>query len=128
MQYARVKARLSYIQIYAATFTFFAIGLFIISQAGSVNQLFYATAFVGMGFGLLFVNTNAWFLSLVPPSKRGRASGLLTSSFFLGQFSSPLLFQPIVAAYGIQGLFLRVAIVSVLVAVILFVKQAWKRR
>jgi len=128
MQYARIKARLSYIQIYAATFTFFAIGLFVISQAGSVNQLFYATAFVGMGFGLLFVNTNAWFLSLVPPSKRGKASGLLTSSFFLGQFSSPLLFEPIVSAYGIQGLFLRVAIVSVSVAVILFVKQAWKRR
>ncbi len=123
MQYAKIKAHFSYTRIYMATFVFFGVGLFIISQANTVYQLFYATAFVGMGFGLLFVNTNAWFLSLVPPSKRGKASGLLTSSFFLGQFSSPLLFEPIVSAYGIQGLFLRVSIVSVSVAAILFARQ-----
>jgi MFS family permease len=76
-----------------------------------------------MAFGLLLVNTNAWFLSQVPPSKRGRASGLLTSSFFLGQFASPLLFQPIVAHFGIQGLFLLVSGFAVLVALVLFVKS-----
>jgi len=123
MQYAKIKARFGFMQIYAMTFLFFGTGLLIISQAGSVHQLFYAAVFVGMGFGLLFVNTNAWFLSLVPPSKRGKASGLLTSSFFLGQFSSPLLFEPVVAAYGIQGLFLRGAILSMLVSLILFARQ-----
>ena len=117
MQYAKIKAKLSYIQIYAATFTLFALGLFIISQASSIAGLFFATAPIGMGFGLLFVNTNAWFLSKVPPSKRGKASGILTSSFFLGQFASPILFEPIVAAYGIQGLFLIISIVAILVAV-----------
>ncbi|NOR55390.1 MAG: hypothetical protein GQ531_04220, partial [Sulfurovum sp.] len=66
--------------------------------------------------------TNSWFLASVPASKRGRASGLLASSFFLGQFSSPLLFEPIVSAYGIQKLFLFVSIVSFTVAIVLFVK------
>jgi len=123
MQYSKIKARLSYMQIYAATFLLFGTGLLFISQTSSIGQLFFATTPIGMAFGLLLVNTNAWFLSQVPPSKRGKASGLLTSSFFLGQFSSPLLFEPIVARYGIQGLFLIISGVSILVATVLFVKS-----
>jgi MFS family permease len=126
MQYAKIKAKLSYMQIYATTFSLFALGLFLVSQATEISQLFYSTAFIGMAFGLLFVNTNAWFLSQVPPSKRGKASGLLTSSFFLGQFSSPLLFEPIVSMYGIQGLFFIVSGVSVTVALVLFIKSTKK--
>ena len=122
MQYSKIKAKLSYMQIYATTFTLFGLGLFLISQATVISQLFYSTAFIGMAFGLLFVNTNAWFLSQVPPSKRGKASGLLTSSFFLGQFSSPLLFEPIVSMYGIQRLFFMVSCISVFVALLLFIK------
>ena len=113
MQYAKIKARLSFVQVYIMTFILFAIGLFFISQATNIPQLYFATLPIGMAFGLLFVNTNAWFLSKVSASKRGKASGILTSSLFLGQFSSPLLFEPIVSAYGIQGL----------VALVLFVKS-----
>ncbi|MDH4944147.1 MFS transporter [Sulfurimonas sp. C5] len=122
MQYAKIKAKFSYIQIYMATFVLFSLGVFIVSQANSIADLFFATAPLGMAFGLLLVNTNAWFLSQVPPHKRGKASGMLTSSFFLGQFSSPLLFEPIVLAYGIQGLFFIVSLVALCVAVFLFVK------
>lgn len=123
MQYAKIKAKYSYMQIYAATFSLFSFGLFLIYYAHSIHELFYATAFIGMAFGMLFVNTNSWFLASVPASKRGRASGLLASSFFLGQFASPLLFEPIVSAYGIQKLFLFVSIVSFTVALVLFIKS-----
>ncbi|WP_295418277.1 MFS transporter [Sulfurovum sp.] len=120
MQYAKIKARLSYMKIYAVTFMLFALGLFIISQASSIAQLYFSTIPIGMAFGLLLVNTNAWFLSKVPPSRRGKASGILTSSFFLGQFSSPLLFEPIVSAYGIQGLFLIVSVFSLFISATLY--------
>lgn len=120
MQYAKIKARLSYMKIYAVTFMLFALGLFIISQASSIAQLYFSTMPIGMAFGLLLVNTNAWFLSKVPPSRRGKASGILTSSFFLGQFSSPLLFEPIVSAYGIQGLFLIVSVFSLFISATLY--------
>lgn len=123
MKYSKIKAKLSYLQIYAATFMLFALGLFIISQASSIANLYFATMPLGMAFGLLLVNTNAWFLSKVPPSKRGKASGILTSSFFLGQFASPLLFEPIVVVYGIQGLFLIISVVSVLVSSLLFIRS-----
>ncbi len=121
-QYARLKARFSYVHIYIITFIFFGIGLFIISQAHSIAQLFYSTAFIGIGFGLILVNTNSWFLATVPAHKRGKASGVLASSFFLGQFSSPLLLQPIVHLYGIQGLFLIVSGLAIMISCILFVK------
>lgn len=123
MQYAKIKAKFSYIQIYTATFVLFGTGLFIVSQADSIAHLFFATAPLGMAFGLLLVNTNAWFLSKVPPHKRGKASGMLTSSFFLGQFSSPLLFEPIVLAYGIQGLFFIISLVAFCTAILLFIKS-----
>jgi len=123
MQYAKIKARFSYIQIFSATFALFGLGLFVISQASSIPGLFFATAPIGMGFGLLFVNTNSWFLSLVPAHKRGKASGVFTSSLFLGQFASPILFEPIVSAYGIQGLFLIIAVLSILISVILLMKS-----
>jgi len=122
MQYAKIKAKFSYLQIYSATFALFGLGLFILSHADSIAQLYYSTAFIGMAFGLLLVNTNSWFLSKVPASKRGKASGILASSFFLGQFSSPLIFQPIVAAYGIQTLFFVIGCVSVGVSGVLFMK------
>jgi MFS family permease len=128
MQYDKIKARLSYVQIYTITFVFFGIGLLIISQADSILHLFYSTVFMGMAFGLLLVNTNAWFLSEVPPSKRGKASGMLASSFFFGQFSSPLVFEPIVYAYGIQKLFLLVGLIALLTSLILFVRTRLARR
>ncbi len=121
-QYAKLKARFSYVHIYIMTFIFFGIGLFIISQAHTIAQLFYSTAFIGIGFGLILVNTNSWFLAKVPAQKRGKASGVLASSFFLGQFSSPLLLQPIVHIYGIQGLFLIVSGIALTTALILFLK------
>ena len=121
-QYAKLKGRFSYEQIYMITFIFFGTGLFIISQANSTEQLFYSTAFIGTGFGLILVNTNSWFLAKVPAHKRGKASGVLASSFFLGQFSSPLLLEPIVKIYGIQGLFLIVSGVAIMISLTLFLK------
>jgi len=123
MQYAKIKGRFTYMQIYAATFALFATGLFIISQATNIAGLFFATAPIGMGFGLLFVNTNAWFLSLVPAHKRGKAAGVLTSSFFLGQFASPIIFEPIVSSYGVQMLFFVVSVVAISISLVLLFKS-----
>jgi MFS family permease len=125
-QYAKLKSRFSYKHIYIITFIFFGAGLFIISQASSIAQLFYSTVFIGIGFGLILVNTNSWFLAKVPAHKRGKASGILASSFFLGQFSSPLIFEPIVKVYGIQGLFLIVSGIALSISLILFLSSSKK--
>lgn len=122
-QYHRLKARFSFRAIFVIIYLFFGTGLFIISQVNEPNQLYGASLFMGVGFGLVLVNINVWLLSLVEPHRRGRAVGLLTSSFFLGQFFSPILFQPVVSAVGIQGLFFYVALLSFVIAIVLFVKE-----
>ena len=127
-QYARIRARFDYAQIFVIIYLFFGTGLAVMSQVTTPHQLFYSSAFMGVGFGLVMVNINAWLLSLVPPHRRGRAVGMLTMSFFLGQFFSPILFQPFVAYAGIQGLFLIIAGVSFVTAAVLYVKTFVLRR
>ena len=122
-QYHKLKERFSFIQIFTITYFFFGIGLLIISFVTTPNQLFFASLFMGVGFGLVIVNINVWLLSLVEPSKRGRSIDLLTSSFFFGQSFSPILFQPVVAYIGIQGLFFYISLLSFLIAIILFLKS-----
>lgn len=122
-QYARIRAKLDYVQIFVVIYLFFGTGLLVMSQVHAPEQLFFASAFMGVGFGLVLVNINAWLLSLVPPHRRGRAVGMLTMSFFLGQFFSPIFFQPFVAYAGIQGLFLMIAGVSFVTAAVLYVRS-----
>lgn len=126
-QYQYIKSWFRYVQLFVFIYVAFGIGLLIMSQVSSVNQLYYASGFMGIGFGLVMVNTKAWLLSLAPPQRRGRAVGMLTMSFFLGQFFSPIVFQPIVAIAGIQGLFAVISGVSFLVAGVLFFKTFLRR-
>jgi len=121
-QYHKIKSRFTFTQIFTITYFFFGIGLFIISQVTQPNQMYFASMFMGIGFGLVIVNINVWLLSLVEPSKRGRAIGLLTSSFFFGQFFSPILFQPIVALVGIQGLFFYISLLAFIISIVLYFK------
>lgn len=122
-QYHHLKARFSFRAIFVIIYLFFGMGLFIISQVTTPNQLYAASLFMGVGFGLVLVNINVWLLSLVEAHKRGRAVGMLTSSFFLGQFFSPIVFQPLVAYIGIQGLFFTISIVAFIIAITLIVQQ-----
>lgn len=120
-QYARIRARFTYAQIFVFIYFFFGMGLLVMSLVTTPHQLFFASAFMGVGFGLVMVNINAWLLSLVPAHRRGRAVGMLTMSFFLGQFFSPIVFEPIVSYAGIQGLFMLIAGVAFVTAAVLMV-------
>jgi len=127
-KYAKLKTHFSFAQIFVIIYFFFGTGLLIISQVSTPNQLFFASLFMGVGFGLVLVNINVWLLSLVEAHKRGRAVGMLTSSFFFGQFFSPIVFQPIVLEVGIQGLFFFAAILSFIVAIVILSRLIFKRQ
>ena len=127
-QYHHIKKRFGFTQLFVIIYLFFGTGLFIISQVQSVSGLFGASVFIGVGFGLLLVNVNMWLLSLVAAHKGGRAVGLLTSAFYLGQFISPILFEPIVQYAGIRGLFFIVSLFVFLVAFVIFTKGLLKSR
>lgn len=60
---------------------------------------------IGFGFGLAMPHVNVTLTQIVSPEGRGRALGILTAFKYLGQFFSPILLQPILAAKGYATMF-----------------------
>ncbi len=125
--YQRIKARLNFITIYAIAFLNIAIGYGFISVGNSYPVVMLGLGVTGLGLGLLMPNMNFCLTSVTPGSARGRVLGGLTTSFFLGQFLSPLISQPLsqqiglAKTYGVGG---GIMMVMMLVAVGLMAR--WK--
>ena len=95
LRYGFVKRHFGYVKIVVLAFAVAAVGYVIIGLSGSYNLVLLGLIIVGLGFGLLMPNLNVWLSSIVPDTLRGRALGGLTTFFFLGQFLSPIITQPI---------------------------------
>ena len=116
LRYGYVKQHVGYIQIIALAFIVAALGYGIIGFANSYKLVLLGLIVAGFGFGLLMPNLNVWLSSLVPDNMRGRALGGLTTFFFLGQFLSPLISQPVTDAFGLGKTYLVAGLVLSLVA------------
>ncbi|MCU0566953.1 MAG: MFS transporter [Oculatellaceae cyanobacterium Prado106] len=109
LNYQRLKAHFSFLKIYAIAFLLMAIGYPIISVAWSYPIVLVGLAIAGLGVGLLMPNMNVCLTSSTPSALRGRILGGLTTCFFLGQFISPLVSQPLSrwvglgTTYGLAG-------------------------
>lgn len=101
--YKQIKARLSFVGIYTIAFLSMAVGYLIISFAASYVLVLAGLVIAGAGLGLLMPNMNVCLTSVTPGSLRGRVLGGLTTAFFLGQFVSPILSQPISGAIGLDA-------------------------
>src|SRR5918998_5586376 len=82
-----------------------ACGFVLLALAASPLAWFAAAAAIGAGYALVSPSFVTLALGLAPLRRRGMAGGVLTASVFIGQFCSPLLSTPLVAAYGYEGLF-----------------------
>lgn len=100
--YKQIKARLSFIGIYAIAFLSMAIGYVVISLSLTYGMVLVGLAIAGAGLGLLMPNMNVCLTSATSPNLRGRILGGLTTAFFLGQFVSPILSQPLSSAVGLD--------------------------
>jgi MFS family permease len=108
--YRRVKARLNFMTIYALAFLNMGLGYVLIGLAANFLQILLGLAIAGSGLGLLMPNMNFCLTSITPDALRGRILSGITTFFFLGQFLSPLVSQPVSewlglgATYGLAGL------------------------
>lgn len=109
LQYRRVKARFSFITIYAIAFLNMGVGYGLISLATGYPIVLLGLAIAGSGLGLLMPNMNFCLTSVTPDVLRGRILSGITTFFFLGQFLSPFFSQPLSqwvglgVTYGIAG-------------------------
>lgn len=108
--FSKLKPKFSYGTIFLIALSIIALGFI---GVGLVNNLylFYLTApLLGFGGGIMMTNLTAWMLSLTNIKKRVKASGYFTSSLFLGQFASPLVFHPLVSHLGVQNFFFSIGL------------------
>ena len=113
--FARLQARMSLGALHGLLYGVMAFGFAGLSVANGLMMVVLSITLVGFSFGLWIPAMQVWLLSLIPSRARGRAVGCFTMCFFLGQFFSPLLSQPIIHAQGIAaGYFSAGALLAVI--------------
>jgi MFS family permease len=121
--YKKFKNRFTYNQVYGISFFIMGLGYFAISFANSYLWVFPGMIIAGAGAGLVMPNSNLCMVNLASPENRGKVLGLLTTFFFLGQFASPLILQPLVNLTSITGAFFYLSLVIMSVALISLIRN-----
>lgn len=100
--YGKIKQRLGFFSVLVVAFGLMGVGYSIIGLVNNYALVLVGLAIAGMGLGLLMPNLNLWIASEVSDAARGRALGGSTTFFFLGQFLSPLISQPVSEVVGLS--------------------------
>ena len=123
ISYKKLRDYISYKNFFVIVFSSFALGLLTISYATSLKDFILGGFFNGIALGVMMVNFTSWMLSVTTQKVRAKASGVFVSSVFAGQFSSVLIFQPIIATQGVQGMFFIVSIALFVVALLILLSN-----
>ncbi|MGL5010421.1 MAG: MFS transporter, partial [Paracoccaceae bacterium] len=105
LMYGRIRAYASAIAVFGWSYVLMGLGILIVALADGVGGMLVGALVMGAGMGPSMPNYTTYFMASVPPDLRGRASGLLTTAFFAGQFASPLISAPLVVQFGLEGAF-----------------------
>jgi len=103
-QYRRFRRHWPYQTFFAVLFLIAGLGFWVLAFAKDYWVVMIAMTLCGFGFGLLMPNINVWLAEVAPEHVRGRLMGGMTTCNFLGQFLSPLAFQPVIAISGLAGI------------------------
>ncbi|NJM82445.1 MAG: MFS transporter [Tabrizicola sp.] len=126
--YGQVRRFLSPMAIFAWSYGLMGAGLILIGMAPGVWTVVLAVVIMGAGMGPSMPNYTTYMMASVPPSQRGRAAGLLTTSFFAGQFASPLVTAPLVTAFQLSGAFETMGVALLLLCVVIAIRAGTSRR
>lgn len=125
--YNRIKVHLFFNQIYAILFIIIGTGFLLIGISGSILTAALSTALAGLGAGLLMPNTSLCLLSQSGPQNRGRIMSGMTGMVFLGQFFSPLAFQPLLSFASLQQAHLLAGLFAFFISAI-YIVVLWKAK
>lgn len=126
LTFAKLKKYFKFSQIYLIGMMIIAIGFILIGNISSINYFFLTSPILGFGGGILIANMTAWMLSVAHHTKRIKSSSYLTSALYMGQFSSPLLFHPMVEYFGVQDFFI-VSGVGLFIIIAVFIVKHWMK-
>jgi MFS family permease len=123
MNYGKLKRHFSFISILAIAFLLMGLGYIGIGLVNSYSLVLLVLISTGIGLGLLMPNLTVWTATEAPDSLRGRALGGLTTFFFLGQFLSPIVSQPISTSVGLAATYGLAGVVLAVLGLVLWISQ-----
>jgi MFS family permease len=100
LSYPRIRDAIGQTGIWASGFGLMASGFAALVTIKAGAAVFLGCAAIGAGYALAIPGFVALSLGVTPASRRGKTGALLTASVFLGQFLSPLISTPAIAAWG----------------------------
>ena len=115
MQYKRIKQKISYHKVYSIVTLGFGLGFVLIYFASNIASLFIALTVVGIGSGMMMVNTMNYLLHIASPKARGSVVGINSSIMSIAMFISPIVASPIThyftlkETFGIFGVILLIS-------------------
>lgn len=98
-------------------FLFMSLAMLVLSQATSFSFVMLGCSLMGVCMGLIMPNFMVKGMELVPKAKRGLASGVLTSSIFIGQFCSPFMTSLLISKFGYSDFYLSVMVFTIILAI-----------
>lgn len=120
LNYGRIRRRLASDRVFAISFAVMAVGNLLLALAGHWTFVILGTAVVGVGMGFFLPNIVLTTMATSPEARRGSVASGLTSTTFLGQFLSPLIFYPVFTRFDGAATFLvGAACLSIITAMML---------
>ena len=95
-----------------------SLAMLVLSFATTFALVVIGCGLMGVCMGFVMPNFMLKGMELVPSNKRGLASGLLTSSIFIGQFVSPLLSTALIESFDYSGFYRITAVFALGLAVV----------
>jgi MFS family permease len=120
----RLRRHMSAMAVFSLSYGLMGLGLMLTARAEGVVLVTIGAIVMGIGMGPSMPNDTTSFMAHVPPMLRGRASGMLTTAFFAGQFASPIMTARLVGWFGLSGAFEALAAVLLGVALALGIAAA----
>ena len=128
MLYGRLVRRFGTDVLVIALLTLMGVGFVVLGLAKTPVTAYLGLVLTGLGGGLFTPTLMNWLMRVAPPPLRGRLAGALISAMFTGQFLSPVLSAPVVAARGTGFTFLAGGLLMVALGGTYALGSAWVRR
>ncbi|MFK3779994.1 MFS transporter [Agrobacterium sp. NPDC089420] len=100
LNFGRLRAWIGVTALIAGGLVSMAAGFALLALADGLWSMLSALAVVGLGLGVVMPGIISATIMIAPLRLRGRISGIVTASMFLGHFVSPLASQPWIARFG----------------------------
>ncbi|MGK5549195.1 MFS transporter [Streptomyces sp. URMC 127] len=122
--YARLRGALGYPVLLKVSAACWALAFVLLATVEQSALLLVASALFGLGQGMSFPALTVLIGEGAPAELRGRATSLSGTFSFLGQFVSPLVFGPLIAATSLTTGFLTAAGIAAVVLLALLPMRA----